>query len=81
MKNIMLFLMLGVFIFGASGFKVNKLPPQEDCDNSFDLLYDFAISNGATESVAQNQASTYWVNCVNAGGSTQLFKTLELFAW
>ena len=79
MKKVLLILMLGVFTFGSSSFTTHKkISYQEDCDESFNTLYEFAINNGASEDIAQQQAGNYWANCVNNGGSSRILEVISI---
>ena len=79
MKKVVLILMLSVFALGSSGFTSStNLPLQEDCDDSYNVLYDFALDNGASEEVAQEQAGNYWANCVLNGGNSRILELISL---
>ncbi|QSS97544.1 hypothetical protein [Psychroflexus sp. ALD_RP9] len=54
----------------------NQIVVQEDCDESYNELYDFAISNGASVRIAEYQAGQYWAACVKDGGRSDFLNAI-----
>lgn len=80
MKKLVLTLVLGVFAFGASGFKAqNHQNFAENCDDGYSDIYDFAVHHGHSETSAQNLAAGYWGNCMENGGYSPLANLISKF--
>jgi hypothetical protein len=69
MKKVMLVLMLGVFIFGSSGFTVEPLPGQ-DCDEFAAEKYNEALDNGWSQNVANFAYFGYYWACMYTEGES-----------
>ena len=72
-------LSLSSFNINSNLFRDLDIFIQEDCDENYRQLKEFAMSNGATEDEAENSAGDYWVNCVNNGGHSEVLELLSPF--
>lgn len=83
MKKFFSIIALGAMILSLSSFSVSDtsndayLIIQEDCDQNYSELKAFAISNGASEAIAEQAAGDYWVNCVNNGGESEIMEIIK----
>ena len=79
MKKVLSIIALSVMTLILSSFNThttNQIVAQEDCDESYNELYDFAISNGASDRVAKLQAGQYWADCVIDGGRSDFLNAI-----
>lgn len=84
MKKVFSIIALGAMTLSLSSFDIIgdtsnnvSLIILEDCDENYRELKEFAISNGASESEAENAAGDYWVNCVNNGGESEVMEIIK----